>query len=244
MPVLPFLGDGYGSLGLEGMSSSYEFTFDADDWINNDSPPPTLPSFDQESDTVHPFNTPWAGEVKGLLSPRPSLAVAHAGASPGSSLSSPQDSFSDSASSKRTRSSASPLTGMSGDTMMTDGIDVKQDWDVSDFLHMDGNHAFNPEGFDGTVNPKSIQQSYGLEEPPNDTAFDFHSESSASPDRNLDTLVDAPTVDLGPPKANGVPKSNRRHTKAFSVSTHPTITCELDYTFTDTRGRSTLLHNR
>ena len=209
-----------GAIGFsDGRSmSSYEFAFDSDDWINNDSPPPTLPSFDQDPDAIHPFSPPWVGEAKNLLSPRPNLAVPHVGASPGSSLSSPHDSFSDSASSKRTGSSASPQTGSSGDTVMKDGMDLKQDWDVSDFLHVDGNHAINPESFDGTVNPKSIQQGYGLDELPNDPAFDFYSDSSVSPDRNVDALADAATVDLGPPSARGTNPA-RRHTKAFSVST-------------------------
>jgi len=202
------------------MSSTYEFTFDSDDWINNDSPPPTLPSFDQDPDTVHPFNPPWLGEPKSLLSPGPNLAVPHVGASPGSSLSSPQDSFSDSASSKRTRSSASPHTGSSGDTVMTDGMVLKQDWDVSDFLHVDGNHAVNPGSFDGTVNPKSIQQGYGLDEHPGHMGFDFHSDSSPSPDRNVDAVADATGGDFGAPKADGA-KSTRRHIKAFSVSSLP-----------------------
>ena len=91
---------------------------------------------------------------------------------------------------------------------MTDGMEPNPDWDVSDFLHTDGTHAFKHETLDGTVNPKSIQQSYGLESP--DQAFDFHSDCSASPDRNID--ADSSTVDLGPLKAN------RRHAKAFSVS--------------------------
>lgn len=192
--------------------NSAELNFDAEDWFV-DSPPETSDFLGQDPDGLRPFQSAPAGDGKGLLS----VDTAAAG-SPESPLSSFHDSSSsaDSSSSKRTQSSVSANPEYAGgDVIMTNGLDAKQqDWNVEDYVHMeDGEESF----FDGTVNPRSIEHAFTLDEyktagssPNYDELAAPHGVTSPLPDIWTETPVKAspPSPDL----------ARRGHSKAESVS--------------------------
>ncbi len=199
-----------------------EFSLDSDDWFN-DSPPPVLDIFSQDPNAIHSFDD---SDAKRLLSPGPHLTLPRFGGSPGSPLSSPQDSSSDASSSKRTRSSASAKARSSGgDTMMTD-LELKQEWNVDDYLHLEDDPTFKFE--DDTVNPKSIEQAFDGN--PFQSAYDFGTASTGPP---LETAAAAVTAASHSPAvfskqaalnaspAESRPANRSYHAKAFSVSLRP-----------------------
>ncbi len=198
------------------MSSSY---FGNTDWFA-DSPPDILELVHQDQDPLLSLENSRSGEPKGILSPGSTLAIPHSRLSPESPVSSCQDSSSDSASSKRTRSFASTKHAYSGggDSIMSDGPDIKQEWNVDDYLHVDNDEVFRGE--ERTIDPKSIERALG------GNPFDFHSASSSpssggvaaqglTPPQAPDLHMDA-HVDTSMP--NAWTAANRGHAKAFSVS--------------------------
>ncbi len=195
-----------------------EFGLDSDYWFN-DSPPAVPDYFPQDPSPLHAFDSSRPGDTRQLLSPGPHLTLPQFDASPGSPLSSPQDSSSDASSSKRTRSSISPKTrSAGGDTMMTEDLDVKPEWSVDEFLHMEDDQTFKFEH--QTINPKSIEQAYDEHPFPNSYDFTAMDSGRSSPDRDRPSGAALSPGALSTPVFNAEPRSaaSRGHSKAFSVS--------------------------
>jgi hypothetical protein len=210
------------------MSTAFELdgrdlNFDPSEWIvdGQGTSPPFDGSYDQDPASYQPFDGSLPVEIKGAPSPSPGLAIPQTTTYPESPLSSPQDSASDSSSSKRTRSSRAMS---SGDILMTDGLDVKSPWGMDEFLNIDGDHSVPS---DGTINPKSIQHQFDSSSHLVDHFSESPSESSASsPNHGLNGYMESPAMSPETADATAVKASPssarisaRRHNKAFSVRT-------------------------
>lgn len=210
------------------MSTSTELN-DAEfnDWFG-DSPPNLLEFIDSDADALQSLEASRKAGRKGFLSPEPNVNFAPSATSADSPISPFQDSSSeDSLSTKRTRSTASAKTGLtSADTMMTDGPEVKQDYNVEDFLHVDDDEAFRYDG--ATINPRSIEQQFSMDDAAMENVFDFASATS-SPSPNAQAAPTPETHIRHDAQHNSVGKAaspveakpaNRRHNKALSVSVY------------------------
>ncbi|KAK0368046.1 hypothetical protein CLIM01_14598, partial [Colletotrichum limetticola] len=204
---------------VPGMSPTGEFNefleYDENNPFGDSSPLPT--NFDLNAhDTLKISDFPQSLHEAKSLEPRATLLATGtvAAGSPDSLIDSFRDSSSDSASSKRTASSAS---GKTADVMMTDGADVKHDWDASAFVGRPEDSIFMfganadatlPDGLD--LNDDKFM----------DESFDFESASS-SPNAAGAMSMESPEMPTihtnGPPKtiAPGNPR-NANHGKRNS----------------------------
>jgi len=134
-----------------------------------------------------------------------------------------QDSSSDSSAGYKRKSSSdssgSALTP--GDVMMADDADMV-DWKVEDMI---GNGAPNYGGFDGTIDPASMNANYGFNDKTMENDFDFDSAaSSPSPFGIGPVEMDSPEMptikyDNTPRKKSPMLKTKfKNHNKANSVS--------------------------
>lgn len=209
-----------------GMSSTLFNTeydlLDSDDSTGN-SPLPFL-EFINDSDALQSLQASRTADPKGALPPNSQhLAVPIQGLPVDSPNASYQDSASDSSSSKRTESSSTSIAGMTAvDVTMMDGLDMKaeSEWDQDSYVKADGNGFL----FDGTIDPSSIEKTFGFNDRSMDEHFDFAS-ASDSPSPFATTATDAlspqsqatrPTSSMkASPSASKSPA--RGHTKGFSV---------------------------
>ena len=125
---------------MDGMEDyNGEFLFDSED--NTPSPLPILPDYDSAGDVLKVLDSATAGEDTSYLSPSLTFATPAIETSPQSGSGS-HDSLSDSSSSKRTQSTASTKTTLTGgDVMMKDVQEGKDSWQFSDFIHGDDESA-------------------------------------------------------------------------------------------------------
>ncbi|KAL0940698.1 ankyrin repeat protein [Colletotrichum truncatum] len=189
-----------------GMSATVDFNeyLDYDEEGFGASSP--LPNFDLSNpDTLKLFESSQSIHETKVLEPQTTLLANStvAAASPDSLVDSFRDSSSDSASSKRTGSSASGKTGLTvGDVMMTDGADIKPDWDSSAafvgrpedsvFLFGANTDATLPDGLD--LNDDKFM----------DESFDFESASSSP---NTAAAVNMESPEMPTIHANGPQKA-------------------------------------
>ncbi|OLN95286.1 Protein MGA2 [Colletotrichum chlorophyti] len=160
-------------------STDFNEYLDYDDHFGDSSPLPT--NFDLSAhDTLKLTDFPQSLHETKSLEPQPALLAGSTvvAGSPDSLVDSFRDSSSDSASSKRTGSSASGKTALTaGDVMMTDGADIKPDWDTSAAFvgrPEDGIFLFGANG-DATL-PDGLDLG---DDKFMDESFDFESASSS-----------------------------------------------------------------
>lgn len=135
------------------------------EFINSDDP-----------DSLHAYEASRAVDSKAVLTPAPNPPpISNPASSPESPSPSFPDSSSDSSSSKQAGSSASIKPGfLAGDVMM-DGLEFTGDWKVEDFLHTEDDNSIVT---DGTINPLSIENAFGLDPSIGSSHFEFQSPSS------------------------------------------------------------------
>lgn len=191
------------------------------------SPLPIIDNFNENLDgydTTHYLDASRAGQPKDHFE---SPAISHLPAPQvvGSPLS--QDSLSDSSSSKRTgstRSTKSPFTG--GDTIMSDGNDVKEEaWKISDFVNDDEETGEDTGmgGTDGTINPSALEPyQFGFDQFTNRrdpiSASNSPSPFNTSAHRFTPDASLSPTANAGNSFSPSGPRGPRGHSKAPSVS--------------------------
>ncbi|TEA22686.1 Protein MGA2 [Colletotrichum sidae] len=165
-------------------------------------------------DTLRFFDSSHSLHEPKLLQPQATLLAAGtvAAGSPDSLVDSFRDSSSDSASSKRTGSSASGKTALTaGDVMMTDGADVKPDWDgPAAFVGRPEESVFLFSGPHDPTLPDGLEMN---DDKFMEASFDFESASS-SPNAagavNMES-PEMPTINANlPPSQNAPGPSNTR----------------------------------
>ncbi|KAI6267349.1 hypothetical protein MCOR28_010259 [Pyricularia oryzae] len=185
------------------------------EFINSDDP-----------DSLHAYEASRAADSKAVLTPAPNPPpISNPASSPESPSPSFPDSSSESSSSKQTGGMASAKPGFVAGDVMMDGLEFTGDWKVEDFLHTEDDNSI---ATDGTINPLSIENPFGLDPSIGPSSFEFQSPSStpspfASGASEQMTSPRSPNGNInGPPnysKSSEVPKMNGRgHNKAMSYS--------------------------
>ncbi|WYZ37524.1 hypothetical protein EsH8_II_001030 [Colletotrichum jinshuiense] len=194
-----------------GMSpTDFNEFLDYDEHFGDSSPLPT--NFDLSThDTLKLSEFSQTLHEAKALEPQATLLATGtvAAASPDSLIDSFRDSSSDSASSKRTGSSASGKTALTaGDVMMTDGADIKPDWDTSaafigrpeDSIFLFGANA------DATLPDGLLSDDKFMDE-----SFDFESASSSPNAAGAMSMEspEMPTIHTSGPQRNTAPSNSR-----------------------------------
>jgi hypothetical protein len=199
-----------------------EYILESDDG----SPLPIIDSFNENLDaydTTDYLDASRAGQPKDHFE---SPAISHLPAPQvvGSPLD--QDSLSDSSSSKRTGSTRSTKSTTGGDTIMSDGKDVKEEaWKFADYVNDDEETGEDTGmgGTDGTINPSALEPyQFGFDgftnrpDPISASSSPSPYHTSAlrfTPDASL-----SPTANAGNSFSPSGPRGPRGHSKAPSVS--------------------------
>lgn len=194
------------------------------EFINSDDP-----------DSLHAYEASRAADSKAVLTPAPNPPpISNPASSPESPSPSFPDSSSESSSSKQTGGMASAKPGFVAGDVMMDGLEFTGDWKVEDFLHTEDDNSI---ATDGTINPLSIENPFGLDPSIGPSSFEFQSPSStpspfASGASEQMTSPRSPNGNInGPPnysKSSEVPKMNGRgHNKAMSQYSLTQSMCDL-----------------
>ncbi|KAK2003568.1 hypothetical protein LX36DRAFT_94818 [Colletotrichum falcatum] len=200
--------------GMSPAGEFNEFLEYEDNHFGDSSPLPTnfdlsahdtlaLPDFSQslhEAKSLEP-------QTAATLLPTGTVAAG----SPDSLVDSFRDSSSDSASSKRTSSSASGKTALTaGDVMMTDGADIKSDWNPTLFGGRPEENAFLFGGNGDATLPDGLDfnDDKFMEE-----SFDFESASSSPNAAGAMSMEspEMPTIHATAPQKTIAPSNNTRH---------------------------------
>jgi hypothetical protein len=135
-----------------------------------------------------------------------------------------QDSSSESSEYKRKSSSDSSRSALtSGDVMMADDTDMG-DWKVDDMIR--GNDEPNFGGYDGTINPSSMDANFGFSDKTMENDFDFESAASSPSPFGIGPVdmesPEMPTIRYDTPRGKNShilkTKFNKNHNKVNSVS--------------------------
>ncbi|TLD16173.1 uncharacterized protein PgNI_00220 [Pyricularia grisea] len=194
------------------------------EFINSDDP-----------DSLHAYEASRAADSKAVLTPAPNPPpISNPASSPESPSPSFPDSSSESSSSKQTGGMASAKPGFAAGDVMMDGLEFTGDWKVEDFLHTEDDNSI---ATDGTINPLSIENPFGLDPSIAQSSFEFQSPAStpspfASGASEQMTSPRSPNGHAnGPPKyskSSEVSKVNGRgHNKAMSQYSLTQSMCDL-----------------